>query len=101
LIPNSVLGGACQTDGMKVNLDIPDPLYKRLRTQASVRGLRVKDFMVVFLEEGLDQLGDADLAEDGGPRGQGRPLPEILGDRGEGFVIPSLTNAQIEELEEA
>lgn len=46
---------------MKVNLDIPDPLYKRLRTQASVRGMRVKDFMVVFLEEGLDQLGEEGL----------------------------------------
>jgi hypothetical protein len=58
---------------MKVNLDIPDPLYKRLRTQASVRGMRVKDFMVVFLEEGLDQLGDADLAEDGEPKEEDRP----------------------------
>lgn len=58
---------------MKVNLDIPDPLYKRLRTQASVRGMRVKDFMVVFLEEGLDQLGDSDLAEDSEPKEEDRP----------------------------
>lgn len=29
-----------------------------------MRGLRVKDFMVVFLEEGLDQLGDADSVND-------------------------------------
>lgn len=58
---------------MKVNLDIPDPLYKRLRTQASVRGLRVKDFMVVFLEEGLDQLGEDGLAEDREPKEEDRP----------------------------
>ncbi len=48
---------------MKVNLDVPEALYKRLRTQATVRGMKVKDFMVVFMEEGLERLSAGESAD--------------------------------------
>lgn len=53
-----------------MNLEIPDALYKRLKARAAIRGMRVKDFISVFLEEGLNQLS-APAPENGQEREQG------------------------------
>ena len=53
---------------MRTTLDLPDPLYRRLKFQAAKEGKTLRELVIRYLEEGLRRGGSP------GPR----PLPRVL-----------------------
>ncbi|WP_022798614.1 hypothetical protein [Thermus islandicus] len=52
---------------MRTTLDLPDPLYRRLKLQAAREGKTLRELVIRYLEEGLRRGGSP------GPR----PLPRV------------------------
>lgn len=52
---------------MRTTLDLPDPLYRRLKLQAAREGKTLRELVIRYLEEGLRR------GESPGPR----PLPRV------------------------
>jgi hypothetical protein len=52
---------------MRTTLDLPDPLYRRLKLQAAREGKNLRELVIRYLEEGLRRGGS--------PRP--RPLPRV------------------------
>lgn len=53
---------------MRTTLDLPDPLYRRLKLQAAQEGKTLRELIVGYLEEGLRRrVGE----------GSPRPLPSV------------------------
>jgi len=52
---------------MRTTLDLPDPLYRRLKLQAAREGKTLRELVIRYLEEGLRRRGSP------GPR----PLPRV------------------------
>jgi hypothetical protein len=53
---------------MRTTLDLPDPLYRRLKLQAAKEGKTLRELVIRYLEEGLRRGGSP------GPR----PPPQVL-----------------------
>jgi len=41
---------------MRTTVDVPDDLYRRLKARAALSGLKVRELMTRYLEEGLRSL---------------------------------------------
>jgi hypothetical protein len=76
---------------MRTTIDLPDDLLRRAKAAAALEGVKLKDLVSCYIEQGLSR-GPAAAKQ----RGHIRPLPEILPRTG--HPIPSLTNAEIEEI---
>ncbi|KGQ21921.1 hypothetical protein [Thermus filiformis] len=66
---------------MRTTLDLPDPLYRRLKLKAAQEGKTLREVVVRLLEEGLARTSP-------GPR----PLPQI---QEAGRRIPAGTHAEL------
>jgi hypothetical protein len=75
---------------VRTTLDLPDPVFRDLKTKAAREGVTLKDLVTSFVKEGLYGKQEAT------PKPVRSPLPEPLPSRG-GPPL-SLTNAEIEEL---
>ena len=75
---------------MRTTLDIPDEMFRRLKTEAALRGAKLKDLLALFIEKGL---AEPKPVEEHRPRS---PLP-MLRPR-TGAVHASLSNAELEDL---
>ncbi len=40
---------------MRTTLDLPDPLFRELKAQSALRGVKLKDFVAELLQAGLSQ----------------------------------------------
>ena len=76
---------------MRTTLDLPDPLFRELKAQSALRGLKLKEFVAKLLQAGLVQ-GDARRPE---PLARS-PLPVIR--KATGVRHPALSNRKIEAL---
>jgi hypothetical protein len=76
---------------MRTTVDLPDELLRRAKATAALRGLKLKDLIASFIERGL-----ASSAPPREVRGHRRALPEFVKQTGQ--LIPSLTNAQVEDI---
>ncbi len=76
---------------MRTTLDLPDPLFRELKAQSALRGVKLKDFVAELLQAGLSQRGDS--APGRRPRS---PLPVIR--RATGVRHPALSNREIDGL---
>jgi predicted nucleic acid-binding protein len=77
---------------MRTTIDLPDELFRRAKAQAALQGQTLKDLIIECLERGLHQTA-------GRTHGSQRYRSEIpLARPATGVMIPSLTNAEIEEL---
>jgi len=76
---------------MRTTLDLPDSLFRELKAQSALRGLKLKDFVAKLIQSGLAQ-GDARRSEPL-PRS---PLPVIR--KPTGVRHPALSNREIETL---
>jgi hypothetical protein len=76
---------------MRTTLDLPDPLFRELKAQSALRGVKLKDFVAKILQAALDQ-GDIRGAE---PRPRS-PLPVIR--QATGVRHPALSNREIDAL---
>ncbi len=76
---------------MRTTLDLPDPLFRELKSRSALRGVKLKDFVAELLQTALAQSG-ASRAE---PRPRS-PLPVIR--RPSGRRHPALSNREIDAL---
>ena len=60
----------CETDDMRTTLDLPDPLFKHLKTRAAQEGRTLRDLVVELVEKGLSARDLVDAQQ----RFQARPL---------------------------
>lgn len=76
---------------MRTTLDLPDPLFRELKAQSALRGVKLKDFVARLLQAGLAQ-GDGRRRS---PLSRS-PLPVIR--KATGDRHPALTNREIDTL---
>jgi hypothetical protein len=81
-------------ENVKTTLEIPDPLFRRVKSRAVMQGVKLKDFVPRLLEAGMERM-DA-LPKKRGPARKASPFPLIRG-RG-GPLLASLDNALIARL---
>jgi plasmid stability protein len=60
----------CETASMRTTLDLPDPLFKHLKTRAAQEGRTLRDLVVELVEKGLSARDLVDAQQ----RFQERPL---------------------------
>jgi hypothetical protein len=86
---------------MRTTLDLPDPLFRSLKTRAAMDGTTLKDLVVRFVQRGLTQP-QADLPTAPIVRGK---FPVILDTKARNLVQPFpaelLTNAGLYALMDA
>jgi hypothetical protein len=78
---------------MRTTIDLPDPLFRRVKTLAAMEGTSLKKLITDFIEQGL-------AAGRPGP-GRERPLrsqPPVIRHPCTGSPVPALSNADIEAL---
>ncbi|MEP6753982.1 MAG: hypothetical protein ABJA67_00660 [Chthonomonadales bacterium] len=75
---------------MRTTIDIPEPLLRRAKATAAMRGMKLKDLITSFVESGLENNVPVQEA-----RGNHGPLPVFLRTNS---VVPSLSNAEIEAI---
>ena len=77
---------------MRTTVDLPDELYRRLKARAALGGLRVRELMTRYLEQGLRALPER-------PEDRPRSEPPVAVPR-TGTPVRALTRAQIRRIEE-
>jgi len=75
---------------MRTTIDLPEDLLRRAKAIAALRGVKLKDLVASLLAKGLMEPEQAERL------GHDRPIPVSL--RPSGRTIPSLTNAELEEI---
>ena len=78
---------------MRTTIDLPDPLFRRMKTKAAMEGTSLKALITRFVEQGLADRGQR--PERG--RSARSPLPVIRPASAESS-LPALSNADIEAL---
>lgn len=78
---------------MRTTLDLPDDLFREVKTRAVQQGVTLKDLVAHYIEAGLrGKLASPDTSR---PRQQS-PLPVFRVPNGQ--TIPALTNAQLQAI---
>lgn len=80
---------------MRTTLDLPDSLFRELKTRAARQGVKMKELVTEFIEEGL-RAGKGPRAQTSFARS---PLP--MARRSTGLTIPALSNTQVAEILDA
>ena len=75
---------------MRTTLDLPDPLFRDLKIKAAAEGVTLKELVTGFVVKGLY----ATPTPEEKPVRSPLPTPR----KGNGHIIPSLTNAEIDEI---
>lgn len=78
---------------MRTTLDLPDETFRRLKAQAALRGLKLKELVAQFIERGLAAIADPPVSrsEESAPR----PYPIPIAREADGTVTPYLSNQQL------
>ena len=82
----------CYCVFMRTTIDIPDPLFRRVKTKAAMDGTSLKRLITRFIEQGLDDRSREPTHD---RRGRS-PLPLIR--LATGRPIPALSNAELDAL---
>lgn len=81
---------------VRTTLDLPDPLFKEVKTRAVQEGVTLKELLATYIEAGL--RGRPTQASDNAPYANPHPLP-VAWERVPGEPpTPSRTNAEIEAI---
>jgi hypothetical protein len=78
---------------MRTTLDLPDPLFRELKTRAARQGKKLKELVTLYVEVGLYGPEVPAQAPERPPRS---PLP--VARRATGHTIPAMTNAKLQSL---
>lgn len=81
---------------MRTTIDLPDPLFREVKTRAAREGVKLRELVIHFLEEGIRGRGSSHAQT---PTLAHTPLPIFR--QPNGTVIPARTNADIFELLDA
>lgn len=77
---------------MRTTLDLPDPTFRKLKAEASLRGLKLKEMVCQLIEAGLASKDVGNRVS----RQRRSPLPVIR--KACGSRHPALSNASIDEV---
>lgn len=77
---------------MRTTLDLPDPLFRELKMRAARQGVKMKELLTTFIEDGL--RGGRGAPTQASPARS--PLP--IARPATGVPIPALSNEQIARL---
>lgn len=80
---------------MRTTLDLPDPLFRELKARAARQGVKMKELLAVFIENGLSGGKSAVV----GQSHIRSPLP--IARRATGITIRALDNTQIAKIFDA
>ncbi|NCC38651.1 MAG: hypothetical protein EOM21_04260 [Gammaproteobacteria bacterium] len=75
---------------MRTTLDLPDETFRRLKAQAALRGMKLKELVAQFIERGLAAGTNAPASLSERP-----PLPVAIPRDPDAPLTPALTNAQL------
>jgi hypothetical protein len=76
---------------MRTTLDLPDPLFKAVKTRAVQQGVKLKDLLASYIEAGLR----APLLPEKASGGSANPHPLPVAWAADGTVTPARTNAEL------
>lgn len=74
---------------MRTTLDLPDPLFRELKSQAARQGKKLKELVTLYVEVGLY---GPEVQSQTPERPRRSPLP--VARRATGHTIPAMTNAE-------
>ena len=77
---------------MRTTLDLPDPIFRKLKAEASLRGLKLKEIVRELVESGLS----TPVREMSRPGFRRSKLPLVR--KATGKKHPALSNARLEEI---
>jgi len=79
---------------MRTTIDLPDDLFRQAKAKAALSGIKLKDLIARYVEQGLRHGESMPPAQ---PR-QRSPLPVISKAATSGQPIPALSNAEIQAI---
>lgn len=74
---------------MRTTLDLPDELFRELKAQAALRGMKMKDLLALFVEQGLHRKYEVSRVRSALPVAR-REIP--------GYRIPAQSNDALNTL---
>jgi plasmid stability protein len=77
---------------MRTTLDLPDDLFRKVKARAAVQGVKMKDLVAEYLQQGLE----TPVVPPTRSAGHRRPVPIVR--PATGVPLPALSNAEIEEI---
>ena len=75
---------------MRTTLDLPDPLFRELKTRAALQGRKLKELIAAYIEAGLRGPEPPVRTPGRPPRS---PLP--VARRARGISVPAMSNAAL------
>lgn len=82
----------CETRPMRTTLDLPDPLFKHLKTRAAQEGRSLRDLVIELVEKGLTARDTVDAQQ------RFRARPVVGAPASMNLSADSFTNANLSEL---
>lgn len=84
---------------MRTTLDLPDPLFKEVKTRAVQQGLKLKELLAIYIEAGL--RGPSVSKNNAAHGGKIHPLPVGIPRIPDAPLHPAMTNAKLYAILEA
>lgn len=75
---------------MRTTLELPDPLFREVKSRAAQQGMKLKDLLAQYIEAGLRAPPTTPA-----PAKRRGPLPIPIARDADGTMTPALTNAQL------
>jgi hypothetical protein len=79
---------------VRTTIDLPDDLYRALKTRAAINGVTMRDLVRRLIEQGLRQPGAGQP-----PRGARREAPPVIIPP-RGIPIPAVPRSELHRMEE-
>jgi hypothetical protein len=75
---------------MRTTLDLPDPIFRQLKAESALRGLKLKDLVCDLIQSGLQRQ-----SIDGAKHSRS-PLPQIR--KASGNIHPARSNQELDSI---
>jgi hypothetical protein len=82
---------------MRTTIDLPDELFRRVKARAALDGLKLKDLITRYVEQGLKQGAGRGSSDQAHPRKRS-PLP-VIEKAAAGIPIPALGRDELTRIE--
>jgi hypothetical protein len=84
---------------MRTTLDLPDPLFKEVKTRAVQQGVKLKQLLATYIEAGLRASLSPEISAS--PSKNPYPLPVAWERTEDDAITPQRSNAELYEMLEA
>ena len=89
-----VFTSLCLNAIMRTTLDLPDPLFREVKSRAAQEGMKLKELIAYYIEAGLR----APIGPTTGERGHSEPLPVAIPREAGKAPGKALTNRELQAL---